>query len=289
MPRVYSGAKLMECRLCGMLTVPVGGREDVSLYRCGSCRFISGQPATDLSAADRYRDYYHAPSPPAPAVRYHEWLSRAESQVGIGRLLEIGAGSGGFAGEAKARGWRVDATEVSETGAKALAARGVNVFVGDLRQAQYPEATFELVVALEVIEHLSDPSRDLKEICRVLRPGGLALLTTPNYNGLSRQMLGFRWRVISSEHLGYFTPSTLRRALVVAGFSGSSLTSRGLDVSTWRAALTRDEPATFDPQRSAALRDNVNASSFLRRGKEALNAVLGTLGLGDTLLVWGRR
>jgi SAM-dependent methyltransferase len=279
----------MECRLCGQPTVPVGGREGVSLYRCDSCRFVSGRPAADVSTVDRYRDYYHAPPPPAPTVRYHEWLSRAESQVGIGRLLEIGAGSGGFAVVAKARGWRVDATEVSETGAKALDAIGVGVFVGDLSQAQYPESTFDLAVALEVIEHVPDPRRDLTEICNVLRPGGLALLTTPNYNGLSRHILGQRWRVIAPEHLGYFTPGTLRRALIVAGFSRITLTSRGLDISTWRAALAHDKPATFDPQRSAALRDNVNASSFLRRGKEGLNILLGTLGLGDTLLAWARR
>jgi SAM-dependent methyltransferase len=279
----------MKCRLCGQPTVALGGRADVNLYRCGSCWFVCAQPAAELSPADRYRDYYHAPAPPAPAARYEEWLARAEAQVGIGRLLEIGAGSGGFAAVAMARGWRVDATEVSESGAKALVAAGVSVFVGDLSQAQYPDSTFDLAVALEVIEHVTDPRRDLSEICRVLRPGGLALLTTPNYNGLSRHILGLRWRVIAPEHLSYFTPRTLRRALAAAGFSGSTLTSRGLDISTWRAALAKDKPATFDPQRSAALRDNVNASSFLRRAKEAVNAALGVLGLGDTLLAWARR
>ncbi len=122
----------------------------------------------------------------------------------------------------------------------------------------------------------------------MLRPGGLAFLTTPNYNGLSRYVLGLRWRVIAAEHLGYLTPGTLGRALQMAGFSSAVVTSRGLDVSTWRAGIARDKPVSFDPAASAALRDRVNASSLLRSGKEGLNAVLGPVGLGDTLLVWAR-
>jgi hypothetical protein len=95
--------------------------------------------------------------------------------------------------------------------------------------------------------------------------------------------------VIAPEHLGYFTTRTLGRALHGAGFSRQTITSRGLDVSTWRATLTGDTPARFDPQRSAKLRDQVNSSWWLRSAKEGLNSVLGALGLGDTLLAWARR
>jgi SAM-dependent methyltransferase len=278
----------MECRLCGKATVLLGSREELSLHRCAACRFVSGYPTVQVSPTELYRDYYHAPPPPAPQVRYHEWLDHAESEVGTGRLLEVGAGSGAFAAVGKSRGWQVKTTEVSETGARALAAAGIEVFVGELSQAAYPDSTFDLVVAIEVIEHLPDPLGMLKEIRRVLRPGGLAFLTTPSYNGLSRHVLGLRWRVIAAEHLGYFTPRTLRVALQMAGFSGAAVTSRGLDISTWRAGITDDKPATFDPVTSAALRDRVNGSSILRTGKEGLNAILGSVGFGDTLLAWAR-
>ncbi len=116
----------------------LGRRDDLSLHRCATCRFVSGQPALAVSPEISYRDYYHAPPPPAPEARYHEWLDRAESEVGIGRLLEIGAGGGAFAAVGKARGWQVNTTEVSETGARALAAAGVKVFVGDSTRLATP-------------------------------------------------------------------------------------------------------------------------------------------------------
>ena len=68
-----------------------------------------------------------------------------------------------------------------------------------------------------------------------LAPGGLLLLTTPNFGGLSRRMFGLRWRAVAGEHLGYFEPRTLAAALRNAGYARADVRSRTLDVSTWRA------------------------------------------------------
>jgi SAM-dependent methyltransferase len=279
----------MECRLCGRTAVPMGERPGLVLVRCPGCRLVSAWPRAEVAAEDRYRHYHHAPAPAPPSARYHEWLARAEDQLGRGRLLEVGAGAGAFASTAKARGWRVDATEISETGVRALAGAGIEVFRGELAGAGYPDGQFDLAVALEVIEHLPRPGRELAEIRRILRPGGLCLVTTPNFNGLSRRLLGTRWRVIAPEHLVYFTPRTLRHALAAAGLSAHTIGSRGVDVTTWRSALEPGRVASFDPARSAEVRDRVNASSPLRAAKEALNVVLSALGAGDTLVAWARR
>ena len=84
------------------------------------------------------------------------------------------------------------------------------------------------------------------------------LLTTPNFGGLSRRLLGMRWRVVDPEHLGYFTAATLRRALERAGFTRVSVQPRTLDVTTWRSALRGKEPSRFDPHSAAAARDRVD-------------------------------
>jgi 2-polyprenyl-3-methyl-5-hydroxy-6-metoxy-1,4-benzoquinol methylase len=208
----------MNCRLCQNPATLWRERSDMALHRCGKCGFVSGQPSEDQSPAERYDGYYRREPPPAPEARYHEWLGQMEAAVPRGRLLEVGAGYGGLVRVALARRWRVDATEVSRTGLVSLQQTGASVFAGDVAQAGYPDGAFDGVVSLEVLEHVPSPQAFLDELARVTRPGGALLLTTPNFGGLTRRALGTRWRVITPEHLGYFTPRTLAAALRAAGY-----------------------------------------------------------------------
>lgn len=279
------------CRLCGERARLLADRGDVSLYRCAGCGFVSGRPAREENAEARYAGYYHGAVLTAapPGARYAEWLERAERGRGPGRLLEVGAGSGAFVTAALRRGWQADATEVSRSGLELLRATGARVFAGELADAGYPDAAFDLAVSLEVIEHLPEPGRQLRELHRVLAPGGLLLLSTPSFAGLSRRLLGLRWRVVDPEHLGYFTPRTLRAALHVAGFREVDVYARTLDVSTWRRPGPGAAAARFDPHAAADLRERVEGSPLLRAAKAAVNAVLRATRLGDALFAWARR
>jgi SAM-dependent methyltransferase len=278
-----------RCRLCGDEARLLGARPDIGLYRCATCAFVSGRPAQELGAEVRYGHYYRGELPPAPDARYIEWLTRAERDVGVGRLLEVGAGSGGFVRVALQRGWKVDAVEVAPAGAERMEQMGARVFRGDVSKAGYAEGQFDLVVSLEVLEHLPEPYPHLALLARLTRIEGRLLLTTPSFNGLSRRWLGMRWRVVDPEHLGYFTSRTLAGAARRAGYREVNVRSRGLDVTTWRRTAGSDRPAPFDPEASARLRDAVEGRRSLRLLKEGLNAVLGLTGLGDSLLMWARK
>jgi 2-polyprenyl-3-methyl-5-hydroxy-6-metoxy-1,4-benzoquinol methylase len=281
----------MNCRLCDGPTTVAVEREDVTLHRCRSCRFVSGAPSRQATAPDRYRHYYRGDPPPPPDYRYDEWLREAERRIGRGRLLEIGAGSGAFVRVAMRRGWSVAANEVSETGLARLRESGAEIFEGTVEAARFADHSFDLVVSLEVLEHLPDPASHLRELARVTRAGGALLLSTPNFDGLSRRWLGARWRVIEPGHLGYFTPRTLRSALRGAGYRRVRVRSRTLDVSTWRRSVGTPAGAapSFDPQASARLRDSVQSRPVLRAARESVNVLLGLTGLGDSLLVWAVR
>jgi SAM-dependent methyltransferase len=279
----------MRCRICDSEATLWMDRGDLALYRCARCGFVSGEASHYVPADERYEGYYRSPVPSAPEARYDEWLARAEAEAGRGRLLEVGAGSGGFVRVALARGWKVDATEISGSGVEMLRETGATVFAGDVGAACYPEGMFDLVVSLEVLEHLPIPLGHLHELWRVTRPGGLLLLTTPNFNGLSRWWLGIRWRVIDPEHLGYFSPVTLSRALYQVGYRRVRVKSRSLDVLSWRRGTCLAGGGAFDPHASAQLRDTVEASKLLRIGKMGINAILGIAGVGDSLLAWAQR
>jgi SAM-dependent methyltransferase len=280
----------MRCRVCEAETTEWVDRGDVALFRCAQCCFVSGEARLNLSPAERYLNYHDSsPPPPAPEVRYREWLARAETVVGIGRLLEVGAGTGGFVRSALSRGWKVDATEVSESGLRALRETGARVSAGDVASAGFSEGEFDFVVSLEVLEHLPAPRDHLREVWRVTRPGGLLLLTTPNFDGLSRRWLGVRWRVIDPEHLGYFPPLTLSWLLRTVGYRSVQVGTRSLDVLSWRRGRGPRGVSPFNQHAAAELRDTVEGSRILRFGKAVLNGVLQATGFGDSLVVWARR
>ncbi len=265
-------------------------RADLRLHRCGSCGFVSGEPLDRVPADARYAGYYDGKSSgDAPITRYSEWLADAEHRVGLGRLLEIGAGGGGFTRAALERGWKISATEISRSALARLEATDADVFAGDVLDANYAEGSFDFLVCLEVIEHVPEPSKYFREFARLTRPGGSLLLTTPNFDGLSRRILGPRWRVIDPEHLGYFTPRTLKHALLSAGYSKVTVRSRTLDVTSWRRQSRTESRPQFDPRAAAILRERVEGHSGLRALKDALNRLLAIAGLGDSLLAWGDR
>ena len=103
----------------------------------------------------------------------------AEQRVGSGRVLDLGCGSG------------YGSHELTEEGVHAVGidrvlpdpehrGRGVHFLRGDLRSLALQKGAFDLLVSFQVIEHLEDARPYLHGIENMLRPGGVALITTPN-------------------------------------------------------------------------------------------------------------
>jgi SAM-dependent methyltransferase len=165
----------------------------------------------------------------------------------------------------------------------------VRTFDGSIEEARYPEGSFDSVVSLEVLEYIPDPLPHPLEPSRVTRPGGLLLLTIPLFNGLSRRLVGYRWRVVCAEHLGYFSVTPLREALRRAGYRGTDVSTRSLDTAVWAGCRLPSPTPTVDPQASAALRDRVEANRDLRAERGGPNALLAVARLGDSPMAWAQR
>ncbi|MHB8876794.1 MAG: class I SAM-dependent methyltransferase [Myxococcaceae bacterium] len=109
--------------------------------------------------------------------------------------------------------------------------------VGEGAPLPYPDARFDLVVAMDVIEHVPEPAPWLAELARVLRPGGHLFLTTPNYGSHSLRLIeataleliaraqGF---TRSGLHPSRFDPRRLERALDEAGLGARSVRTTSL-------------------------------------------------------------
>ena len=96
---------------------------------------------------------------------------------------------------------------------------GIETINSILEHAEIPDQSVDAVVLLHVIEHVPDPVGTLREIFRVLRPGGHLILETPRYDSLMFKLLGKRERSLSCDgHIFFFTTGTLKQACEKAGF-----------------------------------------------------------------------
>src|SRR5262249_48608603 len=113
-------------------------------------------------------------------------LLRAGRPPGQGRALDLGAGRGELSTRLSALGYRVVAVEryIPQFEAK------VPVVDADLNQPlPFEDACFDVAMAVEILEHLENPRSFLRELSRVLRPGGTAIVSTPNLTSLLSRVL----------------------------------------------------------------------------------------------------
>ena len=145
-----------------------------------------------------------------------------------GRLLDVAAGSGIAAGILQDRGWEVSALDISEELVSQIRDRGIEARVHDLssRPLPFEDQTFEAVFAGEIIEHLVDTSGFLEQLRRVLRPGGVLVLTTPNLASIENRLrllfgrypIWVEYALSDQGHVRAYTLPTLRSHLRSTGF-----------------------------------------------------------------------
>jgi SAM-dependent methyltransferase len=135
-----------------------------------------------------------------------------------GRLLDVGCGLGHLLSGVDKR-WERHGIEISEYAAERAAEHGV-IFHGDLENANYPDRFFDVVTLYHVIEHMEDPERELREIKRILKPGGWLIAGTPNFDSACARRFGDNFRLLHDvTHISLFSAESLRRLLEDNGFS----------------------------------------------------------------------
>jgi 2-polyprenyl-3-methyl-5-hydroxy-6-metoxy-1,4-benzoquinol methylase len=144
---------------------------------------------------------------------------RALSERPPGELLDVGCGRGDLGAELVRRGWHVAGVDPSAGAAATARARGLDARVGTLESVAYRDERFDAAVMNHTLEHMPDPIADLDRVFRVLRPGGLLLISVPNFASWQRRLFGSRWYPLDlPRHRTHFTQRSLRLALESAGF-----------------------------------------------------------------------
>lgn len=143
-----------------------------------------------------------------------------------GCILDVGCGVGNLLQELKmSTDIKCAGVEVSKQAATIAKENNLEVFNGPLQGADFVSEKFEAVALLYVLEHVNEPLDILKEIHRVLKPGGYLFLAVPNYRYLHLAYESIFSKLITGsltlhpeEHLQNFTPVTLKKIVEKAGF-----------------------------------------------------------------------
>lgn len=142
-----------------------------------------------------------------------------------GRALDIGCGNGSYLSYLKHYGWSVAGVEMSHAAAgMAKEAFGIDVFVGNVRDAGFSAHSFDFVHMSHVIEHVPDPVDVLRTVSGLLKPTGSLYIETPNEASCGAKACGQLWFPWDPpRHLVVFSPQTLRAAVREAGLKVSRL------------------------------------------------------------------
>ena len=147
-------------------------------------------------------------------------------------ILDVGCGTGLNASTLAAAGHTVSGVDVSPVAIEQFRTKGFQGYVCDVetQAIPVPDGTFDLIHASYIIEHLSDTATFLSEMFRVLKPQGIALISTTNSAFWAYRVLEMLGQTASEVqhpgHVRFFSKRNLRREVESSGFKVSEMTAR---------------------------------------------------------------
>ncbi len=271
---------VLELRFAGSTTPPQAGdfaptchrpHAYGDLYRCRECATVQ-QPSLPkgIELVDLYRemgDSDYLAEERGRRLTSNWLLDLVERRRAPGRLLEIGCGHGLLLDEARRRGWEVRGLELSERSAK----HGRDRYDLDIHEEPFEalgneeDGCWDAVLMIDVLEHLDDPRAAIERIRKLLAPGGVLCVVTPDPGSLTAKLAGSRWWGLLPAHTYLIPRKTLRELIIGQGLILSDDVSlvRSFSARYWvdgfaglagpAAAAVRRAAAKLPPQRSLAI------------------------------------
>lgn len=235
----------VDCKVCGEKQRKVLGkriqqnasrRRYTTIVQCRRCTLIYPSPFPYPSKLHLQKSYskpeqYFYANDETRAVQFWEkYAGRLERITGgKGKILDIGCGRGEFVYAMQQQGWNAFGIDVSSAFVQYAKKRyGIQVKNRDLLHCNFRKNTFEVVRIFALLEHIFEPREMMREIHRILKPGGIVLIEIPNEGGLFFRIANWyfwnKGEVINLSptfppyHVLGFTDKSIRYLLADTGF-----------------------------------------------------------------------
>lgn len=202
--RVFDVLQCRACKLGWVVNVPTADE----LSRVYDEHFFSSsQQSVAVTESGEFTDAARDWPIYINSVRRVEDIARRKPS---GRLIDVGCGKGVFLKVASSR-FEVTGLDLSESAARyARDVFGLNVLQGDFQQVDLPEAHFDVATLWDVLGSLAEPGPCIEQLARLLRPGGLLVMTVPDIDTLAFRILRRYWPLlIPPINLCYFSRPSL--------------------------------------------------------------------------------
>lgn len=205
---------ILQCERCALGRTQTTGFDPTAYY---TDDYFSG------GHADGYADYAGAET--VLRREFAHTVSFIQRFRRRGRLLELGCAYGFFLLEAKKAGYTAVGVELAPEAAAAARARDLDVVTGIADEAFLAAlGEVDVIVLLDVIEHLPDPRGTLALCAQHLKPGGIIVITTGDFGSWTARLTGAAWRLMTPpQHLWFFSAMSMRRLAASLGLTLAAL------------------------------------------------------------------
>jgi len=194
------------------------------LLRCSSCTLVwQKNPPPPAEIGQHYGADYHRSITAAGESSKQRWALQNKTISTYkqgGCLLDLGCSAGAFLSTMISPSWSLFGIEISPDEAQRARERvGANVFVGDIFDAPFAPASFDVVTSFDVLEHLYQPRNVIDRVFKWLKPGGIYYVAVPNVESWEARLFKSYWYGLEMpRHLFMYSPTSLRKLATNAGF-----------------------------------------------------------------------
>lgn len=213
------------------------------------------------------------------AINFNSWQ----------RILDIGCGGGFFLNAVREVFDELYGLEMSSELAEFVKKKwGIDIHIGEIQNINFSENYFDIITLYDVIEHVLHPDKLLNELHRILKPGGVVVVSTPNVNGLSTKIMKDKSLFLTPpEHLYYFSPNSLTIFLEANGFRVRKVKTENIYINhilmqKFRRKISRKELRSS----TSKISKSISKHSTLGKLKNVINKVLETCLVGDVLICY---
>lgn len=217
---------------------------------------------------------------------YKPLLDKINQFVPSGKLLDIGCSNGSFIKTACVLGWKAEGVELEKGSYEVSQKYNLNVYNQELISLKLPSDKYNVITMWQVIEHLNNPETIIEECCRILKPGGILAISTPNIQSIGKLLLKEKWGAVEPHvHLSLFTPKSLEQLLHFHNFKTRCLETLDIKPSTIKTFMKKNKTME-DKKESFAKFATTNSEKKMKRLlylRNYLNILLNLFNLGEDI------